>query len=271
MSTRQSIFDKPDFFDKYMEYRNKSFCYTDTVVCPALRAMLPPMSGLAVLDIGSGYGDFCRYAITEGAASVTGLDNSQLMYRFATSRINEPRISLHPIGVEDFDAPNETFDLTVASMTFHYVADLHLAFRKVHRWLKAGGLLVFSMNHPNYTAALEGGSLDRCEREGVQEISRYFDESERKHRWLVDDVVKYHVKMETIVNGLLDVGFVLQRLVEPTASEALAFKYPDLEKTKRVPFCIVVRATKPLSADRTSNLVEIAQGYESEQQRSAGE
>ena len=35
---------------------------------PDLEAMLPPLSGLRVLDLGCGYGWFCRWARAAGAA-----------------------------------------------------------------------------------------------------------------------------------------------------------------------------------------------------------
>src|SRR5919108_402929 len=46
---------------------------------PALRAMLPDMRSLRVMDLGCGFGWFCRWAREHGAAEVLGIDVSENM------------------------------------------------------------------------------------------------------------------------------------------------------------------------------------------------
>jgi SAM-dependent methyltransferase len=46
---------------------------------PALRAILPDVNGLRVIDLGCRYGWFCRWARQNGAATVLGLDVSERM------------------------------------------------------------------------------------------------------------------------------------------------------------------------------------------------
>lgn len=46
---------------------------------PALKALLPSMHGLNVVDLGCGYGWFSRWAIENGAGSVLALDVSEKM------------------------------------------------------------------------------------------------------------------------------------------------------------------------------------------------
>lgn len=249
MSTRTSIYDNQVFFEKYKEYREKQFNYTDILIWPALRSLLPILEGSSILDIGAGYGEFEGYAILRGAAAVTAIDNSRLMHSYASKRIKDSRITYLLAAVEDFEAAVDLFDLAVSSMTFHYVSDLSLIFRKIYSWLKPGGILVFSMNHPNYTAALCDEAVGRWEKDGIQLIDRYFEEGERKHFWLVPDVIKYHIRMETILNNLIDTGFNLERVIEPTVSTDFASQHQEINNASRTTFGLVVRARKPARTD----------------------
>lgn len=46
---------------------------------PTIQQVLPAMADLRVVDLGCGYGWFCRWARDQGAAQITGLDLSQRM------------------------------------------------------------------------------------------------------------------------------------------------------------------------------------------------
>src|SRR3546814_14176656 len=46
---------------------------------PAIRALLPELSGKRIVDLGFGFGWFARWAREEGAAQVLGLDLSEKM------------------------------------------------------------------------------------------------------------------------------------------------------------------------------------------------
>ena len=46
---------------------------------PALQALLPPLQGSRVVDLGCGFGWFCRWACQAGAVAVLGVDVSENM------------------------------------------------------------------------------------------------------------------------------------------------------------------------------------------------
>ena len=50
------------------------------------------------------------------------------------------------------DFPEESFDVILSSLAFHYVADYENLIKKIYRMLKAGGNLVFTVEHPVFTA-----------------------------------------------------------------------------------------------------------------------
>jgi 2-polyprenyl-3-methyl-5-hydroxy-6-metoxy-1,4-benzoquinol methylase len=75
----QNIYDDPEFFEKYGQLERSVKGLAGAAEWPALRALLPDLRGLRVLDLGCGCGWFCRWARGQGAAHVLGLDVSEKM------------------------------------------------------------------------------------------------------------------------------------------------------------------------------------------------
>jgi 2-polyprenyl-3-methyl-5-hydroxy-6-metoxy-1,4-benzoquinol methylase len=70
----QNIYDNERFFDAYRHLERSTHGLDGAAEWPALRTLLPDMRRLRVLDLGCGYGWFCRWARQQGAASVLGID-----------------------------------------------------------------------------------------------------------------------------------------------------------------------------------------------------
>ena len=70
----QNIYDTPEFFAAYSRLDRSVAGLDGALEWPAVRALLPALSGLDVLDLGCGFGWFCRWARQQGAAHVTGVD-----------------------------------------------------------------------------------------------------------------------------------------------------------------------------------------------------
>ena len=79
----QNIYDDPEFFAGYSRLGRSVEGLNGAAEWPALRAMLPPIRGLRVCDLGCGFGWFCVWAREQGAASVLGLDVSENMLALA--------------------------------------------------------------------------------------------------------------------------------------------------------------------------------------------
>ena len=75
----QNIYDDEEFFAGYSRLRRSVEGLDGAPEWPALRALLPNLSGLKVLDLGCGFGWFCRWARQQGAARVLGIDVSERM------------------------------------------------------------------------------------------------------------------------------------------------------------------------------------------------
>jgi nicotinamidase/pyrazinamidase len=108
-----------------------------------------------VVDLGCGFGWFCRWAREAGAAQVLGLDVSEKMLARARETTSDRAVTYRQADLETLDLPTEAFDLVYSSLTLHYIEKLPALLATVRHALVPGGHLVFSAEHPIYTAPAE--------------------------------------------------------------------------------------------------------------------
>lgn len=159
---------------------------------------------------------------------------------------HDTRIRYIGSSIEDFDPGTGSFDLAVSSLVLHYVEDYHAVIVRIRRALVPGGRLVFSVEHPMCTAL--GTGLWQLSPDGAElhwPVDRYREEGERRSRWFVDGVVKYHRTVETYVNGLIDAGFLIERLEEPEPTATALNARPELALHRRRPPFLILSAIRP--------------------------
>ena len=99
---------------------------------------------------------------------------------------------------------------------------------QVHRSLRPGGSLVFSVEHPIYTAPAEPGwSLDAAGHK-TWPVTCYLREGPRSTDWLTRGVIKQHRTLATYINMLLRLGFVLYRIEEWAPTDQQIAERPEL-------------------------------------------
>jgi SAM-dependent methyltransferase len=200
---------------------------------------------LRVLDLGCGLGQLSYHIATAGAAEVVGVDISQTMLERARSERSHPRVSYRREAIEDVGFEPSRFELIVSSLALHYVSNYRELVKGMAMWLTPGGVLVYSTEHPIYTARLpgEGWIVDQHgERVGWQ-IDNYFHEGMREEHWFVGGVRKYHRTMATLLDGLLDAGFRIERVVEPAPDADRLQLRPQESEHLRRPMFLLVRAS----------------------------
>jgi ubiquinone/menaquinone biosynthesis C-methylase UbiE len=94
--------------------------------------MLPDLAGRRVVDLGCGFGWFCRWARENGAAHVLGLDLSEKMLDRARTQKNDKAVIYAVANLEDLSLLDDGFHLAYSSLAFHYVED---AARRPHATL----------------------------------------------------------------------------------------------------------------------------------------
>ncbi|MCU1395167.1 MAG: Methyltransferase [Ilumatobacteraceae bacterium] len=235
----QNIYDDPDFFANYAQLPRSVDGLDAAAEWPLLRAMLPPLDGAHVVDLGCGYGWFCRWAAEAGAASVVGLDVSAKMLERAAADTADARITYRREDLDELDLPDATYDLAYSSLTLHYLTDLGRLFTTVRRSVVDGGAFVFSAEHPLYTAP-SAPSFVEHEGRTIWALDDYSVEGPRTTSWLADGVVKQHRTLATYVNALVDAGFAITRMVEWAPTEADLAGHPDWAvEVHRPPFLLM--------------------------------
>jgi 2-polyprenyl-3-methyl-5-hydroxy-6-metoxy-1,4-benzoquinol methylase len=149
---RQNNYDDPRFFEGYRRMHEGSSTMNEFVEQPALRACLPALEGLELLELGCGMGHMSVYLAERGAARVLATDASERMLRVARRDRAHERVEYSRCAMEDLEFDGGIFDLVVGSLCVHYVEDYPALVRKVARWLKPGGRFVYSVEHPMPTA-----------------------------------------------------------------------------------------------------------------------
>jgi ubiquinone/menaquinone biosynthesis C-methylase UbiE len=97
--------------------------------------MLPDLTGKSVVDLGCGYGWFCRAARELGASDVTGVDISEKMLARAAELTADPQIHYQRSDLESLALNDNSLDLVYSSLALHYLPELDTLFARVQRAL----------------------------------------------------------------------------------------------------------------------------------------
>ena len=230
---KTSRYDDETFFQKYGQMDRSRLGLAGAGEWETLEPLLPDFRGKAVLDLGCGYGWHAKYAADHGARRVVASDISQRMLERARKINRHPTIFYRQEAFEDAEYRLGGFDV-----------DQFLD--KVTRWLKPGGQLIYTVEHPVFTAA---GSQDweydettgaiRC-----FPVDRYYLEGERDAVFLGEHVTKYHRTLTTYLEGLLRRGYTLEHVVEPQPTEEMVRTIPGMADELRRPMMLIVSARR---------------------------
>ena len=236
----QNIYDDPEFFAAYGRLGRSIEGLDGAAEWLALRALLPEMQGLRVVDLGCGFGWFCRWARQQGASRVLGIDLSEKMLARAIAATSDPAIAYVRADMARLPLAAASFDLAYSSLALHYVADLAALLANLHRALVPGGRLVFSAEHPIFTAPTRPQWSVGADGRKTWPVDAYLVEGPRTTDWLKKGVVKQHRTLASYLNLLIKNGFAIAHVEEwgPTDSQIAA--RPSLaDERERPPFLLV--------------------------------
>ena len=235
------IYDDPVFFAAYSQMDRSRYGLSAAGEWHQLKKLFPNVDGLTVLDLGCGYGWHSKYCVENGAASVVGIDGSRTMIAEAEKRNPNPRITYKVCALEDYDFPAESYDLILSNLVLHYVDDLKRVYLKVHSCLKPGGVFLFNIEHPTFTASPGQDWVYQDGKPDHWPVDRYFYPGERETHFLGYPVKKYHHTLTQILGGMLGCGFVLEAVEEAMPSEEMI---PLMADEMRRPMMLLVRGRK---------------------------
>ena len=240
----QNIYDNPEFFAGYSRLGRSVEGLEGAPEWPALSALLPELRGRKAVDLGCGFGWFCRWAREQGAAEVLGIDVSENMLVRARADTADAAITYLRADMERVELPEAAFDVAYSSLALHYIENLERLLANVHRALVPGGYLVFSAEHPIFTAPAHPGWMVDADGRKRWPVDSYLCEGPRRTDWLAKGVIKQHRTLGTYLNLLLRLGFALTHVEEwgPT-DEQIAVR-PCLAEERQRPMFLLVAARR---------------------------
>ena len=234
------MYDDPACFAAYATLPRSMHGLDAAPEWPSLRALLPPLAGLRVVDLGCGFGWFCRWAAAQGAASVLGLDLSERMLERAVRATADPRITYRRADLDSFDLGSAAFDVAYSSLALHYLPDVDRVLAGVRAALSPGGVLVASVEHPVYTAPSDPGFVPGASGRPVWPLDQYLDRGPRVTDWLAPGVVKYHRTVGDYVHAMLRAGFTLTGLEEWGPTDEQVAEHPEWAAERERPMFMLL-------------------------------
>jgi SAM-dependent methyltransferase len=240
----QNIYDNPEFFEGYSRLSRSVEGLDGAAEWPALKALLPELRDLRVVDLGCGFGWFCRWARQQGAGAVLGIDVSEKMLARARAATTDAAITYVEADMEGAGLPEAAFDLAYSSLALHYVENLGGLLAKVHRALTPGGRLVFSVEHPIFTAPTQPGWSVGMDGRKIWPLDSYLCEGPRRTDWLTRSVIKQHRTLATYLNILMQLGFALSHIEEWGPTDEQIAARPALADERQRPMFLLVAARR---------------------------
>lgn len=200
--------------------------------------LLGDLKGKRVLELGCGAAQ-CSIAFAKQGATAIGVDFSaeQLAMARELAERDEVRVELRQGDMADLAFLRaDSIDLVFSAFAFGYVEDLNRVFRQVHRVLKVGAPLVFSLPHPA-SHMIDGDS-------GLSIRRSYFDRRPAESSWGGIRTTTFHHTFADLYMGLARSSYRVDLIVEPEPSAGAHHSPWWRESMEYVPPALIIRARK---------------------------
>jgi SAM-dependent methyltransferase len=206
--------------------------------------IIPPSHGLA-LEVGCGEGRVARQLASRGF-SVVAVDSSPTLVRFA--READAQSAYLVADATRLPFAEATFQTVVAYNSLQTMAqmdDMATAVKEAGRVLAPSGHFCFCVAHP----MTDVGRIREPSAEGELVIAGSYFEHRDVHETVMKDglTMRFHgwtYSFEDYTRALEDAGFVVDRVREPAPTAEQAANRPGLERWRRIPLFLNVRAVK---------------------------
>ena len=214
---------------------------------PAQLALCGEVAGTDVLDLGCGNGYFSRELARRGA-HVTGIDISPRMIEHAKRMEEAEALGIAYVADDaanlsaHFDAGS--FDLATACLSLQDMPQIPDVLRAVWRVLRPGGRMVASVAHPCTDMPFREWAKEPSGRKRWLCVDRYFERGPVRYEWsrwaYPFSTTAYHATLADWFRWVVEAGFVLEGLHEPSPSAEALERHPDLEDASRVPYYLML-------------------------------
>ena len=233
--------------------------YRDALNTPAFLAMLPPVSGLAGLDIGCGEGANTR-RLAQLGARMHAIDIAPTFIRHAKATEDADPLGITYQVADGMALPfaQDSFDFTTAFMSLMDMPDHTRALQEAHRVLRPGGFLQFSILHPCFVPPYRKVLREADGTVRAIEVARYFDaKQDEVETWWFSTlpaeerqhvapfrVPRFHRTLSAWVQNICQAGFIIEQLAEPCATTQQAAAEPVIADTCVTPLFLHIRVKK---------------------------
>ncbi|KAM0306098.1 hypothetical protein ACHAO8_010876 [Botrytis cinerea] len=217
----QNIYDQEAFFKACAQLPRSVHGLEKAPKFQVLRSWLPSLEGSSFLDLGCGFGWLEHESTQKILLSAIAKPISR-RYRYL-----------------------QMSHVAYSSLTLHYIENIPSLIEQVYTSLKTGGVFIFSVEHPIWTAPRSPDWIKDAEGRDVWPLDGYLFEGPRTTDWLAKGVVKQHRSIATYIPILLDVGFILSAIDEWGPTPEQIKEYPDWARARHRPPFLLVKATKP--------------------------
>jgi len=212
--------------------------------------LLDPVPASRVLELGCGSGHSLHYLAERGALELWGVDLSPVQIAFAeeTLRSFGPRVRLieSPMEVNP-GLPQNHFDLVLSVYGLGWTTDLGATMALVNGYLRPGGCLLVSGEHPVYSCLEWNGTQYAIS-------APYFTEGPREYAsWKGVPIVIQRRTLGTFVGQIIQAGLHIEALVETPLNAAAAkedhadpARWYSVPRASVMPTRFIIKARKPI-------------------------
>jgi ubiquinone/menaquinone biosynthesis C-methylase UbiE len=202
--------------------------------------LLGDLKGKRVLELGCG-GAQCSIAFSKQGATAIGVDFSAEQLSFARRLCDREgaKVELHHSDLADLAFLRaDCIDLAFSAYAFGYVEDLNRVFRQVHRVLKVGAPLVFSLPHPAYDL------IDDDSEQPLLVRRSYFDRSPIDYEHNGIAFTDYHHTIGDLYTSLVRASYRVDTILEPEPVHGGPRSQHWRDAFRMIPRTLIVRARK---------------------------
>lgn len=204
---------RPDSLDVLIEF-------------PAQLSLIGDVAGRRILDLACGSGAKAIHLACQGAREVVGVDISETFVE-AVAHLQPPPTTRFLRGdisrLDEIEGLSGQFDVVLLLNALGYSDDELVTLRAIRRLITDDGVFVLARAHPLRFAA------ERSESTGEHLVAAYHDRSPVSYISHWDGETTLNHRAATFgdtVNQLVDAGFWIDRILEPTLTDEQARRFP---------------------------------------------
>jgi ubiquinone/menaquinone biosynthesis C-methylase UbiE len=232
--------------------------YRDHLNTPAFLRLVPDVAGLDGLDLGCGEGHNTRLLAGLGARMM-GLDISGRFLRAARDAERRERQGIGYVQASGDRIPlaGGSADFVTAFMSLMDMPNLPGVLAEVHRVLRPGGFLQFSIEHPLMATRIGGWETDAAGHRVARRVGGYFTQRPWVDEWIFSSapaelrqsrrrfrIPRFPRTFSGWLNALIAAGLRIEAAAEPYADDEAIRSHPKLSATRIVPFFLHIRCRK---------------------------